>query len=229
MEVDIVRIDCKTIREDSVMSKYRQEALAIRYEVFCKEMKVVPPNDREVIEDEYDYSPFTIIFLARVEGKAVGTLRLVKYTDGIGLPLLNSIEGLEDRLERAIDFRRRLYGGRTFSESGRLVLLKEYRKNTLSNRNRLISLTMMSDYISYCRDYGITDVIGIANPKLLSFYERIGLKALFYVRDKMTGIPSPIIHSEVDKIYISLKRLKFIIVVRTILGNITRYFVRRIR
>jgi len=229
MDIDIVRINCRSIREDSIIYQYRQEALALRYKVFCEEMEVVPPNDSKIIDDEFDYHSTTVIFLARVEGKAVGTLRLIRYSEENGLPLINSIEGLEERLERAIDFRRRLYGGRSFSEAGRLVLLRDYRKNTVSNRNRLISLTMMSDYISYCRDYGVTDVIGIANPKLLSFYERIGLRALFNIRDKMTGIPSPVIHSEVEKIYTCLRRLKAIIIVKSFIDNITRYFVRWVR
>ncbi|MGB9599084.1 MAG: N-acyl amino acid synthase FeeM domain-containing protein [Myxococcota bacterium] len=77
MEIDIVRIYCKKrYLRQSFYCKCREDVFKLRYNVYCREMGVVEPNEREEICDRFDSVGNTVIFAARVNDRVVGTIRL---------------------------------------------------------------------------------------------------------------------------------------------------------
>ncbi len=223
MEIDLVRIKCRENFKNNFIKECHESVLHLRYNVYHEEMHVIPPNDLKKVDDKYDYHKSTVLFVAMVNNEVAGTLRLVKFDFNHKLPLLEEHIMLETILCRKISFDKKIYGGRVFSEAGRFVLLKDYRRNN-SNGGKLISFMLMKDYTDYCKDEGITDIIGVANPKLLTFYNKIGFYKIYNICDKTTGIESPIIHGEVDIVAKMINRVKIKIQLIAIINSFIRRF-----
>lgn len=229
MEIDLIRINCgKSIEKNAFFKRCREEVFRLRYDVYCREMRVVRENNDEMLYDDFDFNENTVIFSARVGDRIVGTLRLIKFGESSGLPMLSEHKDILLRLNKTIFFRNKIYGGRTFTEASRFTLLKEFRRNRSSD-GRLISVMLMLDYIDYCKDWALTDILGIANPNLLPFYQKIGFKPLFFIKDKLTGIESPVVHGEVDSVGEGIKRLKIKITFLKIINRFRRFMVEWIR
>ncbi len=125
-----------------------KKVFKLRYEVFGKEGYLNMSDYPLGMEyDEYDHLPETTLFLAEVDGKPVGTIRLV----------LDSPRGLsvESHIKNVDDYR---IEGRKLAEGSRWALLPEYRSNSH------ISLGLMKIiYIYGIKEYGVTDYISHFN------------------------------------------------------------------
>ncbi len=146
-----MRKNCKT--NDLVIKVVRnfedaKKVFKLRYEVFGKEGYLNMSDYPLGMEyDDYDFLPETTLFLAEVDGKPVGTIRLV----------LDSPHGLsvESHIKNVDDYRTE---GRKVAEGSRWALLPEYRGN-LS-----ISLGLSKIcYIYGVKEYGVTDYISHYN------------------------------------------------------------------
>ncbi|MCX7958313.1 MAG: GNAT family N-acetyltransferase [Deltaproteobacteria bacterium] len=200
----------------------------LRYDIYCKELNVIKENSEEQLYDEFDFNNNTVIFSAVVEGRVAGSIRLIKYSERYGLPLLNEHDHVYYNLQKTLSVHRKIVGGRLFTEAGRFALLQKFRRNRSSDGN-LISFMLMLDYIDYCKDNGLTDIIGISNPKLLGFYQKVGFRPLFVVRDELTDIESPVIHGEVENVGRCIKRLKIQVTFLRIIKRFRRFLVEWIK
>ncbi len=229
MEIDLIRINCgKYIEKSDFFKKCREDVFRLRYDVYCREMRVVKENSEEMLCDDYDFNSNTVIFSAGVEGRIVGTLRLVRFSERFSLPILSGHKDILPRMDKAISFWNKVYGGRFFTEASRFTLLKDFRRNRGSD-GRLISIMLMLDYIEYCKDFGLTDIVGISNPNLLPFYQKIGFKPLFFIKDELTGIESPIVHGEVNSVGQGIRRLKIKITFLKMINRFRRFLVEWVR
>ncbi len=228
MEIDLIRIICGKNINNRFFNACRDDVFRLRYDIYCKEMKVIGENREEKLYDDFDFSQNTVIFAAAVNEKIVGTIRLVKYSEKEGFSLLKDHSGIYKRLNKIIDFERKIYGGRSFSEASRFSMLRDYRRRNISD-GKLISFMLMMDYITYCKDYGLTDIIGIANPNILNFYKKVGLNPLFTIRDELTGIESPVVHGEVDIVDKSIRMLNVKIKFLGIFNKFRRFMIQWIR
>lgn len=125
-----------------------QKVFKLRYEVFGKEGYLNMSDYPLGMEyDEYDLLPETTLFLAEVDGKPVGTIRLV----------LDSPHGLsvESHIKNVDDYRME---GRKVAESSRCAILPEYRGNLSIS----LGLSMIC-YIYGIKEYEVTDFISHIN------------------------------------------------------------------
>lgn len=205
------------------------DAFGVRYIVYHDELNLVPSNEEREIYDRFDFMDPTYIFLAEEEKarptRPVGTMRLTKYTEEEGLPILE--RSYDEVLRRESEIFDRIRDGRYFAEPSRFTVLKDHRHGKTYVPSALT--TMMYER---CIEDGVTDLIMVANPKQIELYEKAGFRTLGTKKDNLTGMESPVMHTDIERGGKSdfgrfVKKLKFNMAIRN-LPSISQDYVSRV-
>ncbi|MFA0963073.1 GNAT family N-acetyltransferase [Roseivirga sp. BDSF3-8] len=130
----------------------------LRYEVWHKEFGTLPANHFHYDYDAYD--PLSVHILAVVDGVPAGTVRMIPCS--LGSPVKLPCEDL---------FSLDPYRDRNIGEISRLVLKREH-------RNGITGRLMIKALLACAASEGFYDFYGSANPRYLTYYQKMGMKVL---------------------------------------------------
>ncbi len=129
----------------------------IRYNAYLP-AGLIQPNETGVLRDIYDTSGFARVFVALIDGRIAGTVRLVQDSD-LGLPMDD--EGFGPELNKMRRRKRRLL------EGGRLAIAPAYQ----NARNLSLDLCRYSFRVAY--QSGFDDLVAMAADHHEKFYRQI--------------------------------------------------------
>jgi N-acyl-L-homoserine lactone synthetase len=191
MALRLITLNNKTGSQPDCSNDLLNAAFRLRYTVYHDELGVIESNKEKRIYDIFDFMATTFIFLVTDNDEPAGTMRLTRYSDQHGLPML---QDFKEELERELDFHNNIKNGKIYSEPSRFTVLRNYRHD----KGRLLPAILTCMMHDKCVHEGITDLVMVANPEQQRLYEKFGFRTFAWKKDTLTGIVSPAMHAEVS-------------------------------
>lgn len=191
MALRLITLNSKTGSQPGCSNELLSAAFGLRYTVYHDELRVIESNKEKLIYDIFDFKETTFIFLVTDDDEAAGTMRLTRYSDQHGLPML---QDFKEELERELDFQKNIKNGMVYAEPSRFTVLRNHRRD----KGRLVPGILTCMMHDRCVLEGITDLVMVANPEQQGLYEKFGFRTLAWKKDRLTGIVSPAMHAEVS-------------------------------
>ena len=158
-KIKIIRLLLKIKRVEVKIAqtpREKEESYIIRWQIYSQEGYIDPKDypDRKLV-DKYDV--VAINFLAKKNGKILGTVRLIPYSS-LGFPTLNAfnITNFPAALEKT-------------AEISKLCIKKEY-------RDKIITFGLLGEAFLYSINKGIKYWIFGIPEKLKRHFEKVGIK-----------------------------------------------------
>jgi len=140
----------------------KKGAYSLRYNIFCEELcyldKGLFPDKLEV--DKYDSLDETFTFIAMGNEKVIGTSRLIKENEKVGMPI-----------ENFYDLSKFRKPGIVFAENSRSIVLPEYRRTK-------VIFDIWSAVTQFALKNGITHYCTTCHPKDVKMYNKLGFKII---------------------------------------------------
>jgi N-acyl-L-homoserine lactone synthetase len=191
MALRLITLNSKTGSQPDCSNDPFNAAFRLRYIVYHDESGVIDSNKEKRILDIFDLMDTTFIFLVTDGDVPAGTMRLTRYSEQHGLPML---QDFKEELERELDFQESIKNGKIYAEPSRFTVLRNYRHD----KGRLVPGILTCMMHDRCVLEAITDLVMVANPEQQGLYEKFGFKTFAWKKDTLTGIVSPAMHAEVS-------------------------------
>jgi N-acyl-L-homoserine lactone synthetase len=160
-------VEIKSLSGNTEDGNLLRRIFRVRYLVYHDEMGLTPANSKREVNDGFDYLDSTINFLALHQGRPVGALRLVEWSEK-GF-YMDDVFGNELKTYR--DEQNLRESG--CAELSRFVVLKEYRGLT-----SCVTAHLVAAIYSHCTKNNIEDIFIAANPEKQRLYQRAGFRAI---------------------------------------------------
>ncbi|NEO83633.1 MAG: GNAT family N-acetyltransferase [Spirulina sp. SIO3F2] len=151
--------------------KQIDEALKVRYQVFCQEDVKLCPQEGDRIFDRFDTYNTTYHLVVIFDEVVVGTMRMTLDSD-VGVPA-----------DEFYDFRAHLPEEYNLLSAGMYCVSRPFRQQNIA-----LGLIQMSVYFSV--QHNITHIVAPVNPDIVNLIKRVGFKAISdEIIDVHSGLP----------------------------------------